>query len=830
MSSSIQLPIDQFLPQIIKQLSENQSLVLTAAPGAGKTTRLPPKLIELSTKQILVLEPRRVAALAAAERIATENNWQLGNEVGYQVRFENCSRPETRLLFITEALLSRKLIGDPELQNVGIVVIDEFHERSLHTDLALGLIYELQQLSRSDLKIVVMSATMDAKSISHFLGEAPIIEVPGKSFPLSLHSQNESQLLITGPQFIDRISKAVKSAATNSTGDVLVFLPGVGEIEKTFRELENWCQDHNLALHSLYGNMPLSEQRLVLKKGAHKKIILSTNVAESALTIDGVSCVVDSGLARTVSMSLATSLPKIQVTRISKAAATQRAGRAARQGPGEALRLWNKLDELSMLEFDTAEVFKSDLAESLLLLARMGIRDFENFSWFEKPPDRRLQMAQIQLRNWGALTVDNGLTAIGKKMSELPLHPRLARLMIEAEIQKCVSFASEICAILSEKDFFKSPLDSYATQSDLLMRWEYLDEYRKQDRFHSHLKLAHAIAKPFGPTTDASSFQVTSLAKLLLPAYSDLLCRRRKPGEPRALKVDGSGVKLSSNSCVKNSEFFVALQIMEGVNDNEAMVNMASEIPVELIRQYYAPELKEESEVSFDEKTQRLMKTLVIKLNKMPLENSRAVPLSEREIEKYLPEVALAQWNWLIKETEELQPWLDRFHWFQQQPLEFEVPSFSREDRLDLLREACFGCRNLQDLKNKDLVYHFENRLSSQVQQVFHEQCPDVMLVPTGNKLRLKYFPDKNPTLEVRLQEIFGWNETPKIMFGKVPITLHLLGPNFRPLQVTQDLANFWRGAYQEIRKQLRARYPKHSWPEDPLTAKPVAKGRGRKN
>ncbi len=832
MSSFIQLPIDDFLPEILQQLTQYQNLVLSAAPGAGKTTRLPPRLIELTQKKVLVLEPRRVAALAAAQRVADENEWTLGKEVGYQVRFENRSEKSTRLLFITEALLSRKLVHDPELKDVGIIVIDEFHERSLHTDLALGLIYELQQLSRPDLKIIVMSATIKAQAISKFLNMAVVIEIPGQSFPLSINRSNDSQLLNTGPQFLQRVAEKVKSATHSATGDVLVFLPGVGEIERLTRELEVWSEYQRFSLHQLFGNMPLAEQKQVLQKGKNKKIILATNVAESALTIDGVTCVIDTGLVKTVSLSLSTALPKIQISRISKASATQRAGRAARQGPGEVHRLWNKLDELSMPDFEVAEVFKSDLAESLLLLARLGIRDFTHFSWFEIPPLRRLQIAQEQLISWGALSPDGFLTSVGKQMSELPIHPRLARLMIEGEKLYLVQLASELCAILSEKDFLPAREQLQPSSSDLLLRWDIFDKNRQQNRFRSHLKLSQAIAQNFKLT----SFQKNqenqlekNLAKLLLPAYSDLLCRRRKSGETKAIKIDGVGVRLAETSSLKNGEFFVALQLMEGAKDTEAIVNMASEIPLDLIRQQFSNQIKEEFEIYYDEKAQRLLKTIVQKIQKMPLENSRAVPLSEAELEKHLPQVALAQWEWLLRENEELNQWLQRLDWLQRQKLEFELLPFSTEDKLMSLTEAADGCRNLQELKSKDLICFFQNQLTIQAQTFLKEHCPATILVPTGNRLKLKYFPDKNPVLEVRLQEIFGWNETPKILNDKIPVTLHLLGPNYRPMQVTQDLANFWRGAYQEVRKELRARYPKHSWPEDPLTAKPVAKGRSQK-
>jgi ATP-dependent helicase HrpB len=574
------LPVDQDIPKILQHLQTQNNLVLTAAPGAGKTTRLPPALLALTEKKILVLQPRRVAALAAASRIADENNWNLGEEVGYQVRFDNLTSSRTRLIFLTEALLSRKLLQDPELSDVGIVILDEFHERSIHTDLALGLLKELQELSRPDLKIIVMSATINPGPVQKFLGAAPLVDVPGKLFPLEVSYSNESQLLVTHTTFTERVCANVKKIAIASSGDVLIFLPGVGEIQRAKTNLQDWAQEKSYLLLTLYGSLSLSEQKQVLQKSPKKKIILSTNVAESALTIDGVSTVVDTGLARNVSMSLSTGLPRIQLSRISKASATQRAGRAARQGPGKVYKLWTKQDELSMPDFDGAEIHRIDLCESLLFLARMGITDFSQFSWFESPQPRRVQIARTQLESWGAL--NPAITEIGKKMAGLPLHPRLARVMIEAEKFSAVTFASELCAILSEKDFLQER-NSAPASSDLLLRWEIFNQSRSKPNFASHVRLsqqiAHAVSAKSGPPPRDPD---TLIPELFLDAYCDLLCRRRSPSEKRAVKIDGTGVRLADSSSVKEAEFFIALGMMESVGA-EANVRLASQIPKSLI-------------------------------------------------------------------------------------------------------------------------------------------------------------------------------------------------------------------------------------------------------
>jgi ATP-dependent helicase HrpB len=819
------LPIDQEIPNILQALTIHKNLVLIAAPGAGKTTRLPPALLPTTDKKILVLQPRRVAALAAASRIAEENQWTLAQEVGYQVRFDNCVSKQTRLIFITEALLSRKLMQDPELSDVGIVILDEFHERSIHTDLALGLLMELQQLSRPDLKIVVMSATIQPEPIQKFLGDAPLIEVPGKIYPLEIHYLPESQLLITHHAFYDRVVGCLKKFAPVSTGDVLVFLPGVGEIKRVHEHLEEWAQSKQFSVLSLYGSMPLSEQKKVLHKSSSKKIILATNVAESALTIDGVSTVVDSGLAKSVSMSLSTGLPKMQMTRVSKASATQRAGRSARQGPGKVYKLWNKQDELSMPDYEMAEIHRTDLCESLLFLARVGITDFSQFSWFESPQPRRLQLARTQLQNWGALSKDGHITDIGKKMSQMPLHPRLARVMIEAENLSVIPFASELCAILSEKDFLHDKNLSPGP-SDLLLRWEIFDQSRQKPSFRSWLQLSQQIADSL-PKKEQRQFDASKiLPQLLLEAYSDLLCRKRSPQDSRAVKVDGSGVRLSEHSIVKDSEFFVALNMMESSSGAETSIRWASDIPKSLIEAKYSSQFHDVQSISFDEKTQRLTKLVTKKFHQLPLEDARVHPLTESELQQHLPEIALAKWDELLRTNQELKKWLERYHWYCNKT---GLEEFSPAQKISALTEASLGEKNFSSLMNKDLNFFFERQLEPSTLRIFSKACPAHIQVPSGSQIPIQYFPDKDPVIEIRLQEVFGWSETPRILDGKVAITLHLLAPNYRPVQVTQDLSHFWKSAYLEVRKELRARYPKHSWPDDPLTAPAVAKGRQRR-
>lgn len=421
------LPIDYFLKKIVDSLKQESNLVLSAAPGAGKTTRLPPALLSATEKKILVLEPRRIAAVAAAKRIADENSWNLGKEVGYQIRFDSNYTQETRLIFLTEALLSRRILHDPELMDIGIVVLDEFHERSQHVDLAIGLLKELQTLTRPDLKIVVMSATLQSEMICNFLETTNYHNVPGQSFPLNIEYINSAQKLQTNIEFIQNVANHVikESTRLGPAEHMLVFLPGLSEIERTKEKLQSWADQKNFLLLRLHGNLALQDQQSILTPSSQNKIILSTNIAESSLTVDGVRVVIDSGLQRKSSVNSRTGFPQLELTRISQSSATQRSGRAARQAPGFCLRMWSKLDQQALPAEDTAEILRIDLSEVILFLALNGLSDPNSFTWFEKPKSESIKKAQKNLLGLGAIDASGALTTLGKKFLKWPLPPAL---------------------------------------------------------------------------------------------------------------------------------------------------------------------------------------------------------------------------------------------------------------------------------------------------------------------------------------------------------------------------------------------------------------------
>lgn len=835
----IHLPIDDFLPQIKDSLRACPNLVLTAEPGAGKTTRLPAALLDLTPKKIIVLEPRRMAAVAAASRVCEEQGFTLGKEVGYQVRFDNRTQPETRLIFMTEALLARRMTQDPELQDIGAIVLDEFHERSLHVDLSLGLLKELQDLG-SDIKIVVMSATLDADNISAYLGKCPIVAVPGKLFPLEIIYQKNSQLLRTLPQFYENLETTLRSALLQTQNDILMFLPGVGEIEKFARDLEG--KFPQLAIVPLHGSLRLEEQRRALIRGSQQKIILSTNIAESSVTVDGVDTVIDSGLEKNIRYDLKSNFSKLELSRISISSATQRSGRAARQFPGKCYRLWNKQDELSFPKDTLAEIHRSDLSESLLFLASQGITQFESFQWYEKPHKIALQNAELFLKSTHLLDREGRLTTLGQKVLLYPTSIRAALVALEGERLGCRELGVAFAALLQERDLVAKnhifQLSSADPQSDLLPRLEIVSlALQGKVSGHAHRATVNNIIQSYHQISQLSpqnrnnpSWSFTSvtalkndLDKLLAQTFLDRLCRRRGTSD-RALMMGGRGVKLATESVVKSEEFFFAISGIS-TQDADSTISIASAVSKEFLLKHFESEIQKVRHLTFSEEKGQYFIQEYKMLRDLPLDEPTLKPASTEEIADKIADLCCDNFSALIKDNEELAKWLLRLQYASskiEQPVELEAL------KQKALASASYGCRSLKEVASKDLVYFFEQELSLQLRDILHKEFPAKIKVPSGSLIPVIYSLEKDPYMEVRIQEVFGWQTTPAINFGKTTLTIHLLGPNFRPVQVTANLESFWKNAYTEVRKELRIKYPKHQWPENPADGIAEAKGRRR--
>jgi ATP-dependent helicase HrpB len=852
------LPIDPHIPEIVSCLREHRRLVLVAPPGAGKTTRVPVALVKAGLlagdhPALVLLQPRRVAARAAAGRIAEENGWRIGEEVGYQIRFERRVGPRTRLRVVTEGLLNRQLIADPFLAGVGAVVLDEFHERSLHTDLALGLLREIQESVREDLLLVVMSATLDAEPVARFLGGCPVLRVEGRAFPVAIEYRPTPRP--ASPEAIANVVDEVLTGEADS-GDLLVFLPGAEEIRRAGARLGSLAGREDLEILPLHGTLPAEDQDRALRPSDRRKVVLATNIAETSLTIDGVATVIDSGLARSASFDPRRGLDRLELRRISRASATQRAGRAGRTGPGRCVRLWSEREQRGLDESDSPEVHRVDLCASVLALHAWGVADPGRFAWFESPARDRLDAAERLLVELGALDPEGRrITPLGRRLLDLPVHPRLGRLLVAAASDGFPREGAELAALLSEKDLVLNatgrgpgirPQPSGRGSSDLLLRLDLLAEAGRA-RFAPGLRawgIDPAAARQVsrvaaeltrwgrrlsGPSSTAAPEpdELTMLRWIVL-AYPDRVVRRRGPSDATGVMVGGRGVRLSPESVVREAEFFVALDPREQRRGGtrEALVGIASALRVEWLEELFPASLRRERAAQLDEARQRVIGVNTLWYRDLLLREDRSAPLDPETASATLAEALRPRAEEFFHRDEAAAQWLARLELIRRAMPEVAWPDFDDRALGELLAGACAGKRSVEEVGRVPLVPLLRGRLTFAQGRMLDDLAPEALTVPSGQRIRLSYAIDRPPVLAVRLQELFGWTETPRVAAGRVAVVLHLLGPNFRPVQITEDLGSFWATTYFQVRKDLRARYPKHSWPEDPLTAKAEAKGR----
>lgn len=801
------LPVDDYLSSIKEALSKHSSVVVTAAPGAGKTTRIPPALIEISKKKVLVLEPRRIAAIAAAYRVAEENNQTIGQQIGFEVRFDRKVSASTKLVFVTEALLTRKILSDSSLTDYDVVVLDEFHERSLHTDLAIGLLKELQELERPDLKIVVMSATLDAQKISDFLNGAPIVDVPGRLCALELNHDSKSQSLLWNPDVTKKMVDKIKTAVMAGDKDTLVFLPGVWEIDQVRNGLDKESFSKNFDIMPLHGRLGLEEQQRALKPSGRRKIILSTNVAESSVTVDGLDTVVDSGLERSTVFQMQSGFSKLTTHRISLASATQRAGRAARQFPGKCFKLWNPLDERSFAEYSLPEIKTQDLSETLLTLYFLGLKDLKNFSWFEAPQSAALDFALKKLNDLG-LVKNEQITDLGRKVVKYPLPLRLAILMENFKSENREDIGAWVCSMLSERSGGSFGAESSHDECDLIFEFKKgsknLEKYKR-----AAIQLSDKASNFQWKDSDEDIFK-----KVLVKSFADRLGKRRGGQGDKGLLSSGRGISFSKNSVVKKSPYFVALDGTDTENSNETQISRACGLSEEFLKKYFSSDMKSSSTVSWDEDKKTFLEKKSQKLFGLSVGSEHTQPAKADWIEAHLPEVAFENREWIIKQNEELNSWWIRFNFYSQK-INTELLGFWTDEKLKaVLSEASYGQKNLHALQGMDLVYFFENQIPQNILSDFKSKTPGSLEAAKGRRVKIHYEGEQAPYVEVRIQDAFPWKKNPKVG-NDILITIVLLAPNHRPTQVTKDLEGFWKGSYKDIRKELKPRYPKHDWPEE---------------
>lgn len=822
------LPIEDVLPAVAEALRRGSNCVIAAPPGAGKTTRVPPALVRegLVPGALIMLQPRRVAARAAARRIAEENGWTVGGEVGYQVRFERSLSEKTRIRIVTEGILTRRLQSDPFLEGIDAVLFDEFHLRSLDGDVGLALLREVQRTVRPEIRLVVMSATLDTGPASEFLGGCPVIECAGRLHPIDIRYEARPSRTLTD----DRVARAVRQCvASRPDGHVLVFLPGAREIRRCRNALEDLVGAAVLPLH---GSLSSEDQDRAVRPESGRAVILATNVAETSLTIPGVTAVVDSGLVRLEVFDPRTGIDRLETRRVSADSAEQRAGRAGRTGPGTVFRLWTKGQQKELLPRTPPEIRRVDLSRLALELAAWGA-DPKSFGWFEPPDPAVIEAARELLLGLGALDGNGRITALGKKLVALPLHPRIGRLVIEAHARGFMGAGALIAAILSERDILRRRIDggkaATVGPSDVLLRYDILAEGRATganvDRGAAsrvqrvRRDLQRIVTATLGRAKRRQPDE-EDLLRLVFCAYPDRVVRRREKGGDRGVMSGGRGVRLASGSIVRDAEFFAAVDL-DGAGA-DARVHLASAIDPDWL------ELTEETVLAFDAERERVTAVRRDMYHKLCVREA-AVPPDPEEAARILAQAAAADVERALKPAPEALSFMARVECLREWMPELDLPAMDAGFLESLLPELCAGARGFDDLRRVDLAARLKGALSYDQLSAVERNAPERIAVPSGSKIRLDYEPGRAPILAVQLQNLFGLADTPTVAGGRVRVLLHLLAPSRRPVQVTQDLASFWKNTYAQVRKDLRARYPKHAWPEDPLAAAPESRPRRRK-
>ena len=853
----IPLPIDAVLEEIVSRLREARAVVVVAPPGAGKTTRVPPAilrsgLLDPSHPSLVMLQPRRVAARAAAHRIAEEQGWAVGGEVGYHVRFEKHISPNTRLRVLTEGILSKQLLDDPSLTGIGCVVLDEFHERSLHTDLAVAMLREVQQSLRADLLLVVMSATLHAEPVARFLGGCPVVRAEGRMFPVEI-----SYVPSNGARLPERIADATLGVLGDARGgDVLAFLPGAEEIRRAMRLIET----PQAQVLPLYGSLPFEDQVRALRSGERRKVILATNIAETSLTIEGVTTVIDGGYARVAGYDPQRGLDRLELKRISKASAEQRAGRAGRTAPGRCVRLWSAKEQHELADFEQPEVMRVDLCGAVLSLHAWGQSDPRKFGWFERPPDEMLDAAEELLAMLGALA-ESRITKLGETLLALPVHPRIGRLMLAAAEAGRIEEGAAMAALLEEKDIVASPapgergpLANVQSSSDLVERMRLLD-VADRARFAAHVRdrgidvtaarqvarvrdqlvriarssrtLTPALSRNTGRGGNAED----ELLRWPLLAYPDRVVRRRATDPTTGVMVGGGGVRFSPESTVKRGEFLVAIDARHDQRSavREAFVRVASQVQVEWLEELFPQSIRRERALVFDEARQRVVGLGTTWYRDLLLREDRDAPVNPAQAGPVLAQALRPRAREIFDSDERAAAWLARARFLAHAMPDQPWPALDDALLGDVIEEASERKKSVDEVRRAPLVAMLQAKLPYPLNRLIDEHAPESIEVPSGSRIRLDYASGQRPVLAVRLQEIFGWTDTPRVGGGRVPILLQILGPNFRPVQVTEDLRSFWTNTYAQVRKDLRVRYPRHAWPDDPLRARPEAKGGRRR-
>lgn len=832
-----ELPIHSALPELIQAIEHASCCILQAPPGAGKTTAVPLALLDLLNENklsgnILMLEPRRLAARSSATRMAQLLGENVGQTVGYQVRSDRKSSQHTRILVVTEGILTRMLQADPELTGVALVIFDEFHERSLHADLSLALCLQSQSALREDLKLLIMSATLNTEALCQRLPDAPVIRSEGRSYPIEQHFWPPRQAMPNRHNLISHTLASTLSAWQQHPGSILVFLPGVGEIKQLATALDKEALANTL-IAPLYGEMnkQAQDQAISPPPSGQRKIVLATNIAETSITIDGITVVVDTGLAREVEFAPSTGMNRLVTKMISRDSAEQRSGRAGRLAPGVCYRLWTESQHQQLQQHHTPEILSSDLAPLVLEAAHWGAQSIDEFDWIDPPPASSVAQAQDLLQQLGAIEPPLHLTPHGQGILSLGLHPRLAHMLVRSLDIGSSEEACQLAALLSERDI----LPRGERNADMLQRLSLL----KRGTAASNSAVVKQLAKELKTKLQkqgALSSKHVDPAVLLAHAYPERIAQLRNIKERRYRLASGKGAVLHPDDLMPDTDYIVVASL--DARQGEAAIFTAAALNLEDIEQHFAHMIKEQEDIAWDDEKQRVTAATHRTLGAIQLSSRALTEISTEQVQQALLQGIRIRGLHCLPWSKEALHLRKRVNFLNRLSTEDEyssiidtqLPAMDDEYLLTHLEEWLLphllhlGTINrLDKLKSLDLHSILLSQMTWSEQQSLEQLAPRHFTVPSGSRIAIDYSAEV-PVLAVRLQEMFGAQDTPSILQGRYPLLIHLLSPAQRPMQITQDLYSFWQNTYQDVKKELKIKYKKHYWPDNPLDAQATSK------
>jgi ATP-dependent helicase HrpB len=843
---SDRLPIYEIERDIISRLKSDRRLILSAPTGSGKSTQVPQMLLKhglLGNGQVVVLQPRRLATRLLAARVAAELGVKLGDEVGYQIRFENVTSAKTKIRFVTEGVLLRQMIEDPQLRGVSAILFDEFHERHLYGDITLARALDQQEQHRPDLMLVVMSATLDAQELEKYLSPCARLSSTGRTFPVEIEylpyrlGQNAPPVWETAADVFRNFVHA------GGEGDVLVFMPGGFEISQTIEAIRSASESKGYIVLPLHGELQPREQDAAVARYDRPKVVVATNVAETSITIDGVRLVIDSGLARLARYDANRGINTLLVEKISQANADQRTGRAGRTAPGKCIRLWSRSEHDERAPHELSEIRRLDLAEVVLTLKAAGVDDLRKFRWLEKPDEISLTHAEELLTDLGAVGNDGKITATGRKMLAFPLHPRYARMLLAAQEYGCVHQACLVAALTQGRDLLiRNPgKDVESAREDLfgdqaasdfwiLMRaWNYAAKNQFRMDVCRQLGIHAVTARQVGPLfeqflriakaegldTQPREVKDEALQKCILIGFSDRVARRLDQGTLRCELVHGRRGVLARESKVHDSPLFVVAEIRE-IEGRDREVNtilsLGTAIEIDWLRELFPNDLKSDCHVQYDAQQKRVLAAELLRFRDLALAAKRIDPPPADQAAKILADEIIAGRLLLPNWDHSVEQWLARLTFICTNCHELQLPEISEDDKKDIIQQLCHGAVSYKDIKEREVKPVVMSWLSQSQRELLDKHAPERLTLPNGRTPKVNYEKGKSPFISLRIQELYDVNQTPKIALGRVPVTVHILTPGMKPVQVTQDLANFWREHYPKIKSELQRRYPKHFW------------------